>query len=525
LFMMMLLFQDEEASPAFQHYWPGFSGLCFFVYAFLGMRLLPATLLGLGSFALVWWAGSIKAVEASQLDNALLHLAVINGLGMMICARMEVQERILFRHRQHHRSLTRNAREQRLDAQEARDEALLENTRAEAALMLAKAEREKLAAAILEKERFLSAAYHDLQQPLCTIGLFVRLAKHKLNEEPGPDLKPELAIIENASQDIALMFKGVRDTWEIGATAPTIEAVDVRALLDEIGRELNGRAERKGLAFRIRKPRHPQVFASSDKTLLKRALSNLVSNAIKYTKTGGVLAGVVVMNGQARIDVWDTGVGIPAEFKSLIFEEYFQVNNHNGDPKRGLGLGLSIVRRIEQHLPGHRLRFASKPGQGSRFSLYAPLGCEPAPDCPALDMAQAHPGPDRALHGKYVVVVEDEPANLDGLVRAIGDAGCLVEGVDSAASARRLFKGRERCPDILVTDCLLRHGETGLDAVAAMRERFEWAAEVPVLFVTGDLDPETKLAKFKGVFAIHRKPIDTDALLAKMRELLSPLLA
>jgi len=521
LFLMMLSFDGQGATAAFQHFWPSFSGLCFFLYAFLGLRLLPASLAGFGSLGLIWLAGVLQGIEASLLGGVLLQLAVLNGLGMMICARMELQERIVFRHRQHHRKLTETARQQRLNAQDARDEALLENTRAEAALLLAKVEREKLAAAILEKERFLSAAYHDLQQPLSTIGLYVRLAQHKLERERGPDLESELAVIENASQDIAQMFKGVRDTWEIGATSPKIEAVDACATLDEIVRELNGRAGHKGLGFRLRKPRHKKAIANSDKTLLKRAVSNLVSNAIKYTETGVILVGIVVLKSQVRIDVRDSGVGIPEEFQGLIFEEYFQIDKQPNDPKRGLGLGLSIVRRIEQSLPGHRLRFASKPGKGSRFSLYVPLSGDAEPVTSTCPDAGAKPGIDPILKGKYVVVVEDEPANLDGMVRAIGDAGCLVEGADGAESARKLFGRRDRCPDILVTDCRLRHGETGLDAVVAMRERFEWAADVPVLFVTGDLDPNGKLAGFKGVFAVHRKPIDADALLDKIRELLS----
>ena len=125
------------------------------------------------------------------------------------------------------------------------------------------------------------------------------------------------------------------------------------------------------------------------------------------------------------------------------------------------------------------------------------------------------------LAGQYIVIVEDESTNLDGMVQTLGGAGCIVEGVDGIETARRLFADRERCPDILVTDFLLRHGQTGLDAVAAMRERFEWAQEVPVLFVTGELNLAAKLAGFNGVFDIHYKPLDPDILLEKISALLS----
>jgi CheY-like chemotaxis protein len=254
----------------------------------------------------------------------------------------------------------------------------------------------------------------------------------------------------------------------------------------------------------------------SNRILLKRALSNLVSNAIKYTERGGVVLGAVGLSSRVRIDVWDTGLGIPAAFQSRIFDEYFQVANPAGERKKGLGLGLAIVRRIERNLPGHQLHFTSTPGRGSRFSLSMPVGSKPR------GCAMQATGVDRLLEGKYVVVVEDERTNLDGLVWALSEAGCIAEGVDSAEAARLLFAERDRCPDILVTDFLLGQGATGLDAVAALREAYEWATEVPILFVTGDLDVFPKLVGFQGFYTIHYKPIDTDVLLAKLCYMLKP---
>ncbi|MCX7108997.1 MAG: ATP-binding protein [Proteobacteria bacterium] len=521
LFMMMTLAQGEDSNKAFQQYWPAFSALYFFAYAFLGMRLIPATIIGLAGIGLVCVAGCRSGVLNTAFGIALLQLTILNVLGMIICARMEIQERTLFRLRQHHHRLSRTAREERLNAQAARDETQLENIRAEAALMLAQSERVKLGEAIAEKERFLSAAYHDLQQPLSTIGLYARIAKNKLDKSPGMAVQPDLDVIENAAHDIALMFEDVRDAWEVGGTKPNLEAIDLYPMMDEIERELREWAGQKGLVFRVRKSPRLALWVRSDRTLLKRALSNLVGNAIRYTETGGVVLGAVPLPSSVRMDVWDTGVGIPVEFQSLIFEEYFQVRHSTADPKRGLGLGLSIVKRIEKKLSGHTLRFASKPGRGSRFSLHIPSDQEP---CLELAYTFGKPPasePNRLLAGKYIVVVEDEPTNLDGMVQTIGSAGCIVEGVDGIGTACRLFADRERCPDLLVTDFLLHQGQTGLDAVAALRERFEWAQDVPVLFVTGELDVAAKLAEFQGVFDIHYKPIDPDILLTKISILLT----
>ena len=519
LFSMMTLAQAEDANKSFQQYWPTFSALYFFVYAFLGMRLLPASVIGLASFGLVCVAGCRNGVENTSFGIALLQLGILNILGVIICARMEIQDRTLFRLREHHRHLSRKAKTERSNAQAARDETLLENIRAESALMLAQSEQAKLAIAIAEKEHFLSAAYHDLQQPLSTIGLYVRLAKNKLESSSTSAIHSDLSIIENAASDIAHMFKGVRDTWEMGGVQPNIEAVNLDAILDEIERDLRGVTELKHLDFRLRKSKHTSLWVRSDRTLLKRALSNLVGNAIKYTETGGVLVGAVCLRSTVRIDVWDTGIGIPDELQNRIFDEYFQVKSPVDGCQQGLGLGLSIVRRILNNLPSHRLRLISTLKRGSRFSLYCPLGTEP---CHRISATPSLPSRETPWASQYIVVVEDDRSNLDGMVQTIGGTGCIVEGVDGIETAKQLFAERERCPNVLVTDFQLSHGQTGLDAVAALRERFEWAQDVPVLFVTGELELSGKLANFSGVYEIYCKPIQPDMLLAKIGELLTP---
>ncbi|MFM8332230.1 MAG: ATP-binding protein [Candidatus Methylumidiphilus sp.] len=515
--LLMMLSADADASKAFREYWPAFVPLSLYGYAFIGLRPLPAAALGWTMVGLVGLAGLWRGVAAADWQEALLQLTLANGLGMVVCARLDVQERAWFRLRQHHHRLARTARQERLNAQDARDEALLENARAEAALMLARQEREKLGLAIAEKERFLSAAYHDLQQPLSTIGLYARLARFKLAQGADGALG-DLAVIGQSAQDIARMFQGARDIWEAGLAVPSLAAVEVCAIVDEILRELRECADCKGLNLRLRKPSGGCAWTHSDRLLLKRVLSNLVGNALKYTEAGGVLVGVVPFQGHIRIDVWDTGVGIAPEHWELIFDEYAQIGHPACGQQTGLGLGLAIVRRIVRNLPGHHLRLASRPGRGSRFSLSLPADATAHRD---LAEAAAAPPHDQALNGQYVVIVEDELANLAGLAQAVREAGALAEGVDSVAAARRLFAERDRCPDILLTDFLLDGGDTGLDAVAALRGRFEWAEDVPVLFVTADLNINAKLAGFQGVYAIHRKPVDADALLAQMLGLLN----
>lgn len=521
LVLMMWSAYAVDRARAFQLFWPAFSGLFFFLYAFLGLQFRPAALVGCGTFCAVLLLGLNSGVESQVLGSALCQLGLLNITGMIICARSEIQLRAFFRGRQHHFRLLEHARRDRVDAQRARDDAMQERQRAESAMLLVEKERAKLATFGEEKERFFSAAYHDLQQPLSIIGLYSHLAKNKLSGPNASSAVTELGIIERAAYEIGLMFKGVRDIWEIGRVDPVLEPVEVDSILREIAVELRERADEKGVALRLATGKRSPKFCYSDRTLLKRAVSNLASNAVKYTERGEVVVGVVRCGSRVRIDVRDTGVGIAPELRERVFEPYFQVGNPGRNRKLGLGLGLSIVRQIERTLPGHRLMWCSRPGKGSRFSLTAPvatggsIGTPSAPERPAVAPQAA------ALRGQYILIVEDDAAILQGLLGAMKAAGCMAEGAESLAEAEAIIAKRDRCPDLLITDFRLQSGATGFDVVAALHKRFEWAAANPVLFVTGDLTPAATLAHFRGPHDIYPKPIAHAELLVRASRLLA----
>lgn len=519
LFLLMGIVWTADPLVALQRFWPAFMGVLFYQYAFLGMRLYLAAILGILTLVALSVAVFLSSMATPIAGALVLQFILLNGLGMIVCARHEIHHRTLFRLREHYLRQVRTA-------QTARAKALRYSQRVNTARGLLKAERAKTAAAITEKERFFSAAYHDLQQPLSVIGLYLRLARGKLGRAAvSTDIQPDLAVIEGAAQDIALMFKGVRDTWSIGGSEPIIEAVELNPVFDEIARNWDDRARQKGLALRVIRRMRPPFFVFSDRTLLKRALSNLVGNAIKYTEHGGLLFGSVGWAGRPSvlIHVRDTGIGIPEAFQTRIFDEYFRIDPSRHDRKRGLGLGLSIVRRIEQSLPGHRLSFHSRLGHGSRFSLEAPAAKEPLAASQSTDNPAAEESAQDILAGKYVVVVEDERLILDALVAAVREAGCLAEGVESAAAARALFAVRDRCPDILVTDYRLQCGETALDIIASLRNQFEWSRDTPALIVTGELmDLTPLLTGVQGPYDIYRKPIDAETLLRRLSELVTP---
>ncbi len=291
-----------------------------------------------------------------------------------------------------------------------------------------------------------------------------------------------------------------KDYSELGSYIPHVAPVDTQAVLTEVYEQYLEPARSRGIEFRIsvRRRRPPPI--ESDRSLFKRALSNLVSNAIKNTSEGGVVVGWVEIGERLRIDVRDTGVGISPVHREAIFAEYYQINNPGRDRSKGLGLGLSIVHRVIGILPKHSMSFWSVEGRGSRFSLYAPIS-ETAPVIGTDDPKSA--ASTSVLQGKYVLLCDDEPTVLEGLRRLFLSAGALVDTAESMAGFDAILVDDGRIPDIIVTDIRLRDGPTGIEVAERIRQHFAWAGVLPVAFITGELVSPHALRDFaEGVRAV-----------------------
>ncbi|KAA0999340.1 hybrid sensor histidine kinase/response regulator [Paraburkholderia panacisoli] len=372
--------------------------------------------------------------------------------------------------------------------------------RVEAASRVVKQQNERMKELIKEKERFFSSAYHDIQQPLAAINLFIRSARIKLDDKHAAT--HDLDVIEETARDILDMFKDIQDYSELGSYIPHMAPVDTQAVLTEVFEQYREPARSHGIEFRIslRGRRSPSI--ESDRSLFKRALSNLVSNAIKNTLAGGVVVGWVEIGEKLRIDVWDTGVGIAAVHRDAIFAEYYQINNPGRDRSKGLGLGLSIVHRVVDVLPGHSMCFWSVEGRGSRFSLYAPIS----------NMKPVVETDDRKdnvctsiLKDKYILLCDDEPTVLEGLRRLFRSAGALVDTAESMSGFEAILTDDGRAPDLIVTDIRLRDGPTGIEVADRIRQHFAWAGVLPVAFITGELVSPHALRNFTEPFVLLRK--------------------
>jgi CheY-like chemotaxis protein/two-component sensor histidine kinase len=267
-------------------------------------------------------------------------------------------------------------------------------------------------------------------------------------------------------------------------------------------------ADEKLLRLTIRPTR---LHLDSDPVIVERILRNLVSNALRYTKEGGVLVLARKRDDKVALEVWDTGIGIPAEDQSRVFEEFYQIGNPGRDRRKGLGLGLAIVKRLASLL-GAALDLRSKVQRGTRFRLTVPRGdaarVAPPSEAPVAIRAEG-------LGGCSVLVIDDEAHIIEAMRTLLGGWGAQVVTAASFEEALVATLGLDGAPDLIIADYRLGAGPTGADAIEAVRER--WGVSVPAIVVTGSTTPgHVHEAKARG-FQLLAKPVAP----AKLRALIN----
>ena len=356
------------------------------------------------------------------------------------------------------------------------------------------AARVEAEAANAAKSRFLAAASHDLRQPLQTLALLQAL----LTDAVTGDKAKNLVARQNTTLGtVTGMLDTLLDINEIeaGAVQPDISIFAIGDLLERLSGEFTYHAEAKGIQLRIVSCRQ-QV--RSDLKLLEQMIRNLLSNAIKYTAKGRVLLGCRIHGGVLTVEVWDTGIGIRTADLGAIFEEYFQAGNAARQRSRGLGLGLSIVKRLGDLL-GHPVRVLSRFGHGSTFSIDLPLlaRADPAPPSPAQpDIA----GGDAALR---ILVVEDDPDLKEMLGELLRRQGHEVMIVSDGPKAMELVANS--MPDLILADYNLPDGPNGLELATAIRAVA--GRVLPTIILTGDISSATRRAVSRSGCFLLTKPV------------------
>ncbi len=364
----------------------------------------------------------------------------------------------------------------------------------------------QLQVANLAKSRFLAAASHDLRQPLHALNLFVAQLR---NETDQSERERVTGRIDLAVGNMNELFNALLDISRLdaGALNATVSDFPVNNILKMIEATFTAAAQEKGLALRMVPS---SAWIRSDAILLERVLLNLVANAIRYTPKGGIVLGCRHIGDHLRIEVCDSGVGIPKDQQRNIFGEFYQIATSDQNQRDGLGLGLAIVERLCALLK-HPIGVVSTPGKGSRFHVTVPIVAERPALEPPVAVAMADP-----LRGKLIVVVDDDTLVLDGTGGLLRSWGCRVVTAISDREALTKLNGSK--PDLIISDFHLQDGLTGIEVIAALRSALQ--SPIAAFLISGDILPDRlREAQATGLHLLH-KPIAPMTLRTMMSRLL-----
>lgn len=360
------------------------------------------------------------------------------------------------------------------------------------------------------KDSFLAAASHDLRQPLHALGLFVSALENKVKPPEGPVI---LDKIKQSTEALNSLFNSLLDISRLdaGVVEVTTQHFYINDLFSNLAEEFREVAAQRKLAFTIT---HDDGIAFTDFMLLGRILRNLIENAVVHTREGEVSVTCQRSGNQLRIRISDTGPGIPSEEHDSIFSEYYQLNNPERDRSKGLGLGLSIVRRLSDLLE-LQVSLESESGRGTTFELRVPVG---RADLVIRRHAQAVVQSAVDFQGALILVIDDEHDVRDGMELMLRQVNCTVISVESDLAAQKLIVERELEPALIIADYRLREDKTGDQAIALIRE--ELNSDIPALIITGDTSPErVRDAAQSGARLLH-KPVNPNELISVLQGLL-----
>jgi PAS domain S-box-containing protein len=353
------------------------------------------------------------------------------------------------------------------------------------------------------KSIFLAAASHDLRQPLQTLRLL-----HGALEQQHPDGegKKIVAGVGHSIETMSSMLSSLLDInrLETGNLHPSKSDFAVNEIFNSVATDLLQPLEEKGLQWRV----VPSELAiHSDKRMLEEMIRNLLSNAIRFTDRGKILMGCRRAGDKIRIEVWDTGIGIPGDQMSHIFEEYYC------DAERGgFGLGLAIVRRLGEILD-HRVDVRSTPGKGTGFSVEVPRGRVVVGESESVPKSDFDGEPFRGT----VLVIEDETSVRSALNRTLSSRGISVIGAATASEAATLIEQSDSPPDLVLCDYNLPGPMNGVESIKTLRAALGW--NLPAIIMTGDTRSKTMEAIAAYGVSVLVKPFLGDELVQLINRL------
>ncbi|MCB1523582.1 MAG: response regulator [Rhodoblastus sp.] len=359
-----------------------------------------------------------------------------------------------------------------------------------------------------ERGRFFGAAAHDLRQPLHAMGLYLSLLRDNPGAADRENLVDNLAACAASLDAQFNAIMGVQETSALISRAKA-EPTSLATLFERLAVQARPKAAEAGLKLRVAST---TLAADVAPDILERVLNNLLSNALRYTKKGGVLIGARRRSDQIAVEIVDTGAGIPHERHTDIFEDFLQLDNPERNRARGFGLGLGIVQRLCEGM-GWKIELRSVVGRGSRFSILVPAARNTPAMQPAPSIATAAPP---ALRGRRALVIDDDVRVLDAMrkllarwgveARFCGDGECALAILAASDPAARWH---------VVIDYRLAGAETGLDLAERFRARF--GDRIACALVTGEVDEALDQRAAAQEIPVLRKPVEP----ARLRALLA----
>jgi len=359
------------------------------------------------------------------------------------------------------------------------------------------------------KSLFLASASHDLRQPLNAMQMYIAALQSKVKDK---EIMRIIEDINSVSISTARLLNALLDVseLEVGAIKPRFESFSVNNMLISIFQSFLPLAKDKGLNFRVVPS---SLYVRSDPALLERILGNFMSNAIRYTNKGSVLIGCRKRGDKVVIEVWDTGCGISNDQMSLIYEDFYQIENKERDRGKGLGLGLALAKRLAESLE-HSINSKSTLGAGSCFSV-------------AVDIAENNTENNQDesfmnimnLSGANILLVEDDMDVLRATKQLLESWGCKVKTARNKDEVMNLIKENPYDnPDIILADNRLPGDASGIDITYLIQEKLQ--AAIPCVIMTGDVERNHVQSIIDQGFPVLLKPIQP----AKFRAMLSHLI-
>lgn len=449
--------------------------------------------------ACVSWTFSLGTVLTSPLTvggsgqlRAVVYLLSTNVLGMLLNQSIESRERELFAQRRRAEAAQAELKERARAAEEAH----------------------------MEKTRLLAAVSHDLRQPMMAARAYLGALTSRLRRGDTVQAERQAGLLGESIDMLGATLDHLLTAarYDSGAEPIRIELVELGPILQRLRETFAADAAAKGIELRIRVPER-RIAVMTDATALWRVLMNLVSNGVKFTQGHGrpgrgVLVSVRLRGQTCQIDVVDTGIGIPERHLEDIWQPYFQVANAERNRERGLGLGLFLVRRALDHLPGHALALRSCPGRGSRFTLRLPGHWLNRPEASYGRRAALGDDDYETLRGGYVLVLEDDRDARRALQELLSEWGIVLSSGATLDEVLRDGDSAGRPVDAIVSDYRLPGALSGIDCIVSLRERL--GSCVPAVLITGESDLQSIRRRLPAATTLVQKPFEPETLAAPL---------